>query len=65
MTHHWGNNILHITPSSPSRTLKGLFELTRHHSQALDSPRALFPELQRYKDTVRCGVQGAEVPGHH
>ena len=27
---------------------------------ALDSPCALRPELQRYKDTVRC----AEVPGH-
>ena len=38
------------TPSSPSWTL--------------DSPRALLPELQRYKDTVRCGVLGAEVPGH-
>ena len=64
MTHHWGNNILRITPSSPSRTLKGLFELTRRHSQALDSPRALFPELQRYKDTVRCGGLGVEVKRH-
>ena len=26
--------------------------------------RALLPELQRYKDTVRCGELGAEVPGH-
>ena len=31
---------------------------------ALDSPRALLPELQRYKDTVRCAALGAEVPGH-
>ena len=23
-----------------------------------------FPELQRYKDTVRCNALGAEVPGH-
>ena len=52
------------TPSSPSRTLEGLFELTRRLSRALDSPRALLPELQRYKDTVRCAALGAEVPGH-
>ena len=25
---------------------------------------ALLPELQRYKDTVRCAALGAEVPGH-
>ena len=24
----------------------------------------MLPELQRYKDTVRCGALGAEVPGH-
>ena len=34
------------------------------HIQALDSPRALLQELQRIKDTVRCGALGAEVPGH-
>ena len=28
------------------------------------SPRALLPELQRHKDTVRCAALGAEVPGH-
>ena len=26
--------------------------------------RALLPELQRTKDTVRCAALGAEVPGH-
>merc|ERR1719422_1234152 len=52
------------TPSSPSRTLEGLFELTRRPSRALNSPGALLPELQRYKDTVRCAALGAEVPGH-
>ena len=52
------------TPSSPYRTLEGLFELTQRPSRALDSPRALLPELQRYKDTVRCAALGAEVPGH-
>ena len=52
------------TPSSPSRTLKGLFELKRRPSRSLASPRALLPELQRYKDTVRCAALGAEVPGH-
>ena len=52
------------TPSSPSLTLEGLFELTRHPSRALKLSLALLPELQRYKDTVRCGALGAEVPGH-
>ena len=47
------------TPSSPSRTLEGLFELTRRPSRALGLPRALLPELQRDKDTVRCFVAGA------
>ena len=42
----------------------GLFELTRRPSRALNSPRALLLELQRYKDTVRCAARGAEVPGH-
>ena len=37
--------------------------LTWHPSRTLDSPRALLPELQRYKDTVRCVALGAEVPG--
>ena len=54
---------LPATPSSPSRTLEGLFELTRRPSRALDSPGALLPELQRYKDSVRCSALGAEVPG--
>ena len=51
------------TPSSPSRTLEGLFELARRPSRALDSPRELLLELQRYKDTIRCGALAAEVPG--
>ena len=55
---------LPATPSSPSWTLEGLFELTRRPSWALVSPRALLPELQRYKDTVMCAALGAEVPGH-
>ena len=61
---HYSFPFLPATPLSPSRTLEGLFELTRRPSRALDSPRALLPELQRYKDTVRCGALGAEVPGH-
>ena len=55
---------LPATPSSPSRTLEGLIELTRRPSLAFDSPRTLLPELQRYNDTVRCAALGAEVPGH-
>merc|ERR1712077_13918 len=47
---HYSLPFLPATPSSPSRTLKGLFELTRRPSRALDSPRVLLPELQRYKD---------------
>ena len=48
---HYSLPFLPATPSSPYRTL--------------GSPRALLPELQRYKDTVRCAALGAEVPGHH
>ena len=40
----------------------GLFELTRRSSRALDSPCALHPELQRYKDTVRCAMLGPGGP---
>ena len=42
------NNSL-VTVAGP---LKCSFELTRRPSRALDSPRALLPELRRYKDTV-------------
>ena len=49
------------TPSSQSWTLEGLFELTRRPSRALDSPRALLPELQR-GDTFRCAVLGTKGP---
>ena len=56
---------LPATHSSPSRTLNGLLELTGRPSRALDSPRMLLPELQRYKDAVSCDALGAEVPGHH
>ena len=37
-----------------------VFELTLRHSSALNSPRALLPELQRNMDTVGC----AEGPGY-
>ena len=55
---------LPATPSSPSRTLEGLFELTRCPSRTLDSPRALLLELQRNKDAIRCIALGSQVPGH-
>ena len=54
--------ILPATPSSPSRTLEGLFELTRCPSRALDLPPALLTELQRNKDTVRCGALSTDTP---
>ena len=45
-----------VTPSSPSQTLEGLFELTRHLSRTLDSPRVFLPKLQRYKATASCAA---------
>ena len=42
---HYSLPFLPATPSSPSRILEGLFELTRCPSKALDSPRALPLEL--------------------
>ena len=68
MTPHRGTfslPFLPATPSSPSRTIEGFFDLTRRTSRALDSLRALLPELQRNKDTVRCATIVEEVPGHH
>ena len=60
---HYPLPILPATPSSPSRTLEGFFELTRCPSRALDSPRLLLLDLQRIK--VRCAALGAEVPENH
>ena len=69
MTPCWGEYVslsfFPATLSSPSRTLEGLFKLTQRPSKALDLPRALLPELQIYKDSVRCAALGVEVPGHH
>ena len=51
------------TPSSlSSRTLEGLFELTRRPSNALDWLCALLLELQRNKDIVRCATLRRESP---
>ena len=60
---HYSSPFLPATPSSPSLTLEGLFELTQRLLRALDSPRALLLEQQRYKNTVRCASLGAEVSG--
>ena len=59
------NNSLLVLPETPlsvSRTLEGLFELTLRPSTALNSPRALLPELQRYKDTIRYATLGGGDP---
>ena len=68
MTPCRGNTIflpfLPAPPSFISRTLEGLFELTRRPSRAFISPRALLPDPQRYKDTIRYAALGAEVQGH-
>ena len=42
---HFSPPFFPATPSCPSRTLEGLFELTRHPSRAFDSPRVLLQEL--------------------
>ena len=55
MTPRRGNTIFFHSSQQLPR-LEGLFELTQRPFQALDSPRALLPELQRYKDTVRYGA---------
>ena len=44
---------------------KGYFETTQCPSRATTSPRAVVVKLQSYKDTIRCVMQGAEVPRLH
>ena len=66
MTPYWGNTILFRSsqqlPPSPSRTFEWLFELTRRPSRALNSPRALLPELQRYRRVWRARRGGPRTP---
>ena len=54
----------HKLPHPRLGPLEGIFELTRRPSRAIDSPLTLHRELQRFKDTVRCAMLGAKVPGH-
>ena len=61
---HYSLQFLSATPLSLSRTLERLFELTLRLSRAIDLPPTLLPEVLRNKDTVRCAVFYAEVPGH-
>ena len=56
---HYPLPFLTATISSLSRTLEGLLGLSRCPSRALKSPRALFPDLQRIKDTFRFATLGA------
>ena len=58
-----GNTTLPKTPFSLSRVLEGLFELTQIPLRALDSPLALLPKVQGYKDTLICAATSKEVPG--
>ena len=65
MTSHGGYTFLLYslaTSQSLSWTLKGFLVLTQRPSSALDSPRALLSEIQRYKDMVRCGTLDAGGP---
>ena len=45
--------LMPFSSSSPSWTLEGLLELTRHPSRALDSPRALLLESGTCKKANR------------
>ena len=65
MTPYWGNTIICSSYQQlPSLRLGPLKGFLNGPSRALDSPRALLAELQRYKDTVRCAALGVKVPGH-
>ena len=61
MTPHGGDTI--FCSSSQQLVFEG-FGLTWRPSRALDSPHALLPELQSYRDTARCAALGAEVLGY-
>ena len=63
MSPRWRLPFFTATPSSWFRTLEWLFKMTHCISRALNL-NTLLRELQRYKDTVRCGALGTEVPGH-
>ena len=61
---HYSLPFLPATPSSPSRILERLLELSWRPSQALDLPCALLLELHRHKDTDRGAALGAKIPRH-
>ena len=61
---HFSGLFVPATPSSLSRTLEGLLELTQCPSRASDLPYVLLRELQRSKDTVRCVTLCAKAPRH-
>ena len=46
--------LLPETPSPLSRTLEGLYELTKRSSRTFNSPHVLLPELKRNKEIVSC-----------
>ena len=64
MTPHWGNMYVSLaflpaTPSSPSQTLEGLFELTQRPSRALDlyvasgtTEKQAHCQARRFQDTA-------------
>ena len=64
MGKHYSLPFLQQLPSLGLGPLKGLFELTRRPSRALNLDAYVASELQRYKDTIRCDWLGAKVPGH-
>ena len=68
MAPHQGNTILFCSsqqlPCLCLGPFEGFFELTLRPSRSLESPCALHPELQRYKDTIRCVAPSVEIRGH-
>ena len=63
MTPHRGNTILFRSSQQLPRLCLGPF-VSLQHPRTFNLPRALLPELQRYKDPIRCAALGAKVPGH-
>ena len=64
MTPCRGNTILFRSSQQLPRLRLGPLKGAVSAQKALDSPRALLTELQRYKVTDSCAALGAEVPGH-
>ena len=61
MTHRRENTFLFRSSPQPPRLCHRPLKGAMSAQKALESPRALLPELQRIEDTVRCATL---CPGH-